>query len=882
VDAIMTHAFPLLFSRCLATLALLAAGVALAQAPKKPIKEEEEETRPKPKAIRIEEEEPKPAPKKAPLVSPTARAADLVQEARSAKNPKLRELFQALAVPHESVTMLPNLSVRQVAPVGEFVGDTPKFGNLTLQELDRDGKPFRSYSVRASDVQKIEHYEQLAVKRVDAFLQSGLDKSPGTANYLPRLDMLQEAEKVLATVLRFHDSGRPRTQDWQGVGESLRQRLLAVQIEQVDALADSRRFDAAQELGRQLGEAYPGRPEVGRALVRARLRLAEQVFQDGKEAELLRLGQEVERLDRDLAGHGERDADPLKQRLAALRQRMQTRARECLDRALALAKKNASEALRQLRTAEILWPDAPGLAEAYQALGQSRALMVGVRYLPQTPQLSPATACCEVERQALDLLFESLVRPLYDAAVGQRFQPELAVSLPRLVPMGRQFQLVGDARWSNGEPLTAADVLGTVQLLKDPGWAGRVPEWDDLVQMARVEDAAQVQIVLRRGYLDPLALMTFKILPAGRLKRMDDADFAEKPIGSGPYQYSGRAQYQGRDCLMFEANPHYRNRPGRAGRPFIPAVQFFESKDPVLEFQRGLLHLLVDFSPQQIAALNAPEARLPPIQVVTLRNRRVWFLAVNHRRGNLQSLELRKALSAGIDRERILNEVFRAPGQAEPMHRWLNGPFPRGCWACAPELDAETANPHRPEVARSLAQAARASGMKLTLKYPAGDARVRAACTAIKDQLDPLGLQIELREREPRLFRNEVEREHDFDLAYTHWDYADESYWLWPLLDPRGAERGGRNYLGYVNDGQLESLFRRALDHRQFDVVEKRYHDLHRHFSERLPFIPLWQLDTCLAIHPDLQTVPAPRQLDPLALFAEAGQWRLEKQTAAR
>ena len=52
---------------------------------------------------------------------------------------------------------------------------------------------------------------------------------------------------------------------------------------------------------------------------------------------------------------------------------------------------------------------------------------------------------------------------------------------------------------------------------------------------------------------------------------------------------------------------------------------------------------------------------------------------------------------------------------------------------------------------------------------------------------------------------------------------------------------------------------------------------IHKRLYDTMPLIPLWQLDTHLALHQDVQTVPAPDRLDPLRVFTHADQWRLAK-----
>jgi hypothetical protein len=44
-----------------------------------------------------------------------------------------------------------------------------------------------------------------------------------------------------------------------------------------------------------------------------------------------------------------------------------------------------------------------------------------------------------------------------------------------------------------------------------------------------------------------------------------------------------------------------------------------------------------------------------------------------------------------------------------------------------------------------------------------------------------------------------------------------------------------------------------------------------------MPFVPLWQLDTHIAVHKDLRTVPEPDGLDPLLIFTHVDRWKLAK-----
>jgi ABC-type transport system substrate-binding protein len=392
---------------------------------------------------------------------------------------------------------------------------------------------------------------------------------------------------------------------------------------------------------------------------------------------------------------------------------------------------------------------------------------------------------------------------------------------------------------------------------------------------------SQVNVRLAQGFFDPLSLLTFKILPASaHLDRPDVPGFAEHPIGSGPFQLADdKRQPRDRQAqeVVFVANPNYR-RTSKEGMPQIQEIHFVQSEDPVVDFKKDQLHLLLDVPTPSIKALE--EKLGGRVQVQTLRNRRIYFLAVNHQNFQakmLRSPELRKALAYSINRTQILDDIFRGDlkNSPHPPHRPLNGPYPPDSWACKPNLPPDLFKPLNVTDLKT-----KFSGVKLTLKYPAGDKLVEAACERIQEQVkEAIGVTIGVEPRSPEQLHDEVEVKHDYELAYYWYDYPSDAYWLWPLFnpDPNALGRGGRNYLGYDDSyddfGRLVSCFQKAMSSRDPERIKVNTHLIHEHLLDTMPFIPLWQLDTHIAIHQDLKPV----YLDPLLVFTHVEKWKLEK-----
>ncbi|MCI0460448.1 MAG: ABC transporter substrate-binding protein [Gemmataceae bacterium] len=746
-------------------------------------------------------------------------------------------------------------------------------------------------------------YEEAALTRIEAFLAAAAESTRLTVR-----EQLAAAETALAAVLRFHLSVRPRPvadADPPGpLAARLRKHLLGVRIQQLRALtSDPAQQDwaAAVALAERFLRAYPDQPAVLTESVRARTGLAGSRLLAG---DFRTARQQIEWVE----AHFRRDPSLkppprvtwlYRPDVASIRRALRERAQALLEQARALPDREAVERLEQALAA---WPRLPGL---YDTLLRRRhaypVLYVGVRSLPEF--LSPATARTDSERQAVELLFEGLFRATYDPAQGERYLPQLAGGAAAVIPGGRRVYLDGDAQWPGGERVTAADVRDTI-LYRGPPAPGVTPEWAAELLADPVlhdEHPLRIDFGFRQNYFAPLAPLTFKVLPRASIggpRRGDDPAFAKKPLGSGPYVYAGRRVEDGRDCAVFTANPHY-HRDGRVDRPFIREIRFYVPTDPArhLRDPQRPLHLLLDLPTARLRQLE--QAGVKGLQ--TLRNRRVYILAVNHRVPALADQNLRRAFAHALDRDKILTHRFRGGEAAHQLlgvtgsvtalatrdlrqdvrrafHRPANGPFPPGSWACCPPPRVP-ANLFDLDRARALARQAKGKvpRVTLTLKYPAGDPAVTAACQDIAHQLEALGADVGWSVKikpvaVPERQLAEALSQQQYELAYWRLDHTNESYWLWPWFDGRQAALapGGSNFLRY-EDAALQSELRRAMGERNFAEVKRLTHEIHAHLHERMPLVPLWQLDTHVAVHPRLRPV----HLDPLLIFDRVEDWKL-------
>ncbi|MFO0807219.1 MAG: ABC transporter substrate-binding protein [Gemmataceae bacterium] len=495
----------------------------------------------------------------------------------------------------------------------------------------------------------------------------------------------------------------------------------------------------------------------------------------------------------------------------------------------------------------------------------ARVLVVAVPKLPDL--MSPTYARTDAEKFALDLLFEPLVRPVYDSLTGRGYEPALATELPRLAVRGRDVRLA-DAVWSDGSRVTSADVRATLAKLRARGTLE-----SDAVEAVHTGATDQFLTHFKAGTADPLTLLTFKVLPAARA---DDEGFARNPIGSGPFTYNGRQMAGGREYAIFNANPAYAQRV--PNRPRLAAVWMVASRNPAADFRAGKVHfaltertveLVRQVAPAAAGATNTGgriEVNIGGGRLGALPSRRIYYLAINHT--NVPDPAIRQAIAYAIPREAILATVFR--GGYTDHHKSLDGPFPPGTWPCNPQArrlddadlarDRATVRKDRPPI-------------ELSLKYPAEDPLAEKACQEIVRAFEGGSYGVTLRAIPVAadLFEPSIVRAKDYQLAYRHHDYEDE--WFNPIevLGPRT-----RVYTMFKPSTEFDRLLRLTESRRDFRFLQESMQRLHRDFATEMPFVPLWSLDVHAMIDSRLTTDPLPSLIDPLAPFAKIANWSLQ------
>lgn len=309
------------------------------------------------------------------------------------------------------------------------------------------------------------------------------------------------------------------------------------------------------------------------------------------------------------------------------------------------------------------------LAACTSAVGEQKAggrdatpvrggtLKVGIREDLVPANILTNTAATPV---VIGLVYESLIRYPND-----KLEPRpLLAKAWQLAADGRSItlDLRDDVKFHSGRQFTAKDVEFSVRTYADAKWSAQLRS--TAAAVTGFDIVSPTRIVLQLAH--PLSniydlLDTVPILDSESIDRLGTGDVY---IGTGPFKYVQRIP---NSQLIFERNPDYRI----PERPYLDRVEVSIIPDPT-----ALLSALKSGQiavARELAFRDAENlGKSGGFQVDNLEGAELQiYVGVNVTEPALADLRVRQAIAYGLDRERVIAEVFRGAGYP------LNAPWPK-------------------------------------------------------------------------------------------------------------------------------------------------------------------------------------------------------------
>lgn len=428
---------------------------------------------------------------------------------------------------------------------------------------------------------------------------------------------------------------------------------------------------------------------------------------------------------------------------------------------------------------------APGTPDPTAAKGPADTLRVALR-ADVTGFFPSATMANEGFSFGVNFnLFEGLVA--FDRQL--RIEPALAERWETPDDRTFVFTLRPGLRFSDGTPLTAADVVASLRAATARRWANR--EAFQAVTSVEALDDRRVELRTRSPYLVLLSrLPRGFILPASAIERG-----TMPPPGTGPYVLASREP--GRR-FTFERNPHY-----RGAQPAFARVEFEIVADDAERERRlraGEVDLINDVDPAAARRLRLD----PAVRVATGAGTRVLFLGLSATVKPFSDPRVREAFDLALDRAELARRVYG--GEVELASQVVS----RGIVGFDPDIVVPVVDRER---ARALlAEAGFAAGLEITIDGPnnryVGDS---AILTEVARQLALVGVRVKVNAADKVDFFARLDRrESPFHLLGWSVETGEAGDALEYLFrTPDGGVLGTENTTG-VSDAELDRLIDEA------------------------------------------------------------------------
>jgi peptide/nickel transport system substrate-binding protein len=273
------------------------------------------------------------------------------------------------------------------------------------------------------------------------------------------------------------------------------------------------------------------------------------------------------------------------------------------------------------------------------------------------------------------LAYSSLTTVGLDAKVIPDLAESWEVSTDQLT---WTFHLRKDAKWQDGQPITAADVKFSYEFRADPAYLGGM--YSNMTSIAGAAEknagtATEISginviddntISFTTSQPDALVLDTFAssnmvVYPQHILKDipvadLGSSDYARLPIASGPYQLT---DWKPEESMTFTANPYFYGT-----QPSIKTIIFKIVPEPSAQIT-GLLNdevnILLGVSTDDLPSVTGVKG----VAVKELADAQYLSLNLNLNDPLFKDVRSRQAMAYAIDRQALLDALYSGKGTLE-------------------------------------------------------------------------------------------------------------------------------------------------------------------------------------------------------------------------
>ena len=372
--------------------------------------------------------------------------------------------------------------------------------------------------------------------------------------------------------------------------------------------------------------------------------------------------------------------------------------------------------------------------------------------------LDPTTA---IDNPSIHVLTQ-IMEPLFRASADGKIEPWLVAGTKQSSDHRTwTFQLRPGVKFSNGRPLTAEDVVFSLDAArKSANWGSMYEAITDVEASSKSTVMVTTDKVVV-GLPAELSLFGSAIVPKG-YGGMTQKEFGQHPIGTGPFKF---ASWDRGQSLTLTRNPGY----WRKGEPYLSQVVFDSVPDVnsrTTQLRGGELDVMASPDWSQLSGLEGTSGLHVGVYALGYLD----FLALNQRTPLFGDKRVREAANLALDRDGILEAALH--GYGETAGSWIQPPI---------EFHDASIKPVAQDVTKAkslLAEAVEDTGVqpKLTLLFFSGDTYYNTVAQVVQQDLEAVGFKVELQSLDESTVISQISAgKYDAVLLYYSSDIVDPS-----------------------------------------------------------------------------------------------------------
>lgn len=416
----------------------------------------------------------------------------------------------------------------------------------------------------------------------------------------------------------------------------------------------------------------------------------------------------------------------------------------------------------------------------------------------------------------------------YEMADTSDIQPSLAKSWEASDDgLTYVIHLDENAKFANGDPVTADAVIYSFNRIKDSNYTGFLYSLANIDTMEKTDDLT-VTFKLSKPctiFFNLLQMHIFSIVNPNQLEGMSEEEIdtflTTTTVGSGAFDIE---KWDATTEAILNARPDYWKGKVDLDKVIVKIIP--EPSNRVLLADKGDVDIARVIPPKDLSKLEGNT----DLDIRVYESVSIVYLSLNTQKAPLDNVKVRQALNYAVPYDVIVNDVMS--GKAKKLDYVIPSAMPGHITdttgAYTQDLDKAKA---------LLAEAGYADGFDMKLVISTGNQDYEDTAILVQAELAKIGVNLSIEKMERAQYL-EATRSHNFDMAISSYSsfVNDPGYFFGNCL----YSQGEYNYGSYKSD-EVDAIWDKAESSNNLEERYELYTEAQKIVAEDAPWVPLYE-----------------------------------------